>query len=135
MKNETMFIDTSAFYALMDSSDKNHDKAAELWPLLLHKDQYLATGNYIIVETLALVQNRLGFEAADLWYQDILSLAKVLWVEESIHNLACELWLSLGRRKLSFVDCVSFVTMRHFNIKKVFSFDKHFIEQGFDVPG
>ena len=84
---------------------------------------------------MALIQNRLGFEAANLWYQDILGLAKVLWVEEPIHNLAWELWLSLGRRKLSFVDCVSFVTMRHFNIKKAFSFDKHFIEQGFDVPG
>jgi len=133
MKNETVFIDTSAFYALMDRSDHNHDKAAGLWPSLLNKDQHLATGNYIIVETLALLQNRLGFEAANLWYEDILGLAKILWVDESMHNLAHELWLSLGRRKLSFVDCISFVIMRHFNIKKFFGFDRHFNEQGFDV--
>jgi len=28
MNNEKIFIDTTAFYALMDRSDKNHDKAA-----------------------------------------------------------------------------------------------------------
>jgi uncharacterized protein len=135
MENEKVFIDTSAFYALMDRCDKNHDKAAGLWPSLLIKDQYIATSSYVIVETLALLQNRLGFEAANLWYQDILGLAEILWVEESIHNLAYELWLSLGRRKLSFVDCIGFVTMRHFSIKKVFGFDRHFIEQGFEVLG
>ena len=36
-------------------------------------------------------------------------------------------------RKLSFVDCVSFVTMRHYKVEKVFGFDKHFEEQGFEI--
>ena len=44
-----------------------------------------------------------------------------------------ELWLGFGRRKLSFIDCVSFVAMRHYKVEKVFGFDKHFVEQGFEV--
>jgi len=31
------------------------------------------------------------------------------------------------------VDCVSFVTMRHYKIEKVFVFDRHFEEQGFEI--
>ena len=126
-------MDTSAFYALMDRSDNNYEKAAGLWTSLLEKDLYLFTGNYVIVETMALLQSRLGFEAANLWYRDVLSLADTLWTDGSIHNLAYELWLSIGRRKLSFVDCVSFVTMRHYKVEKVFGFDKHFEEQGFEI--
>ena len=133
MKSERVFVDTSAFYALMDRSDKNYEQAAALWKYLVEKDLYLNTSNYVIVETLAILQSRLGFEAANLWYRDVLSLAEVLWIEGSIHNLAHELWLGLGRRKLSFVDCVSFVTMRHYKIEKVFVFDRHFEEQGFEI--
>ncbi len=99
----------------------------------MEKDLYLNTSNYVIVETLAILQSRFGFEAANLWYRDVLSLGEILWIEGSIHNLAHELWLGLGRRKLSFVDCVSFVTMRHYKIEKVFVFDRHFEEQGFEI--
>ena len=133
MESERIFVDTSAFYALMDRSDGNYKKAADMWASLLEKNLYLYTSNYVIVETLALLQSRLGFEAANLWYRDVLSLAETLWTDGAIHNLAHELWLSLGRSKLSFVDCVSFVTMRHYKIEKVFGFDRHFEEQGFEI--
>ena len=135
MESESIYVDTSAFYALMDRSDSNYKKAAALWASLLEKELYLYTGNYVIVETLALLQNRLGFDAANLWYRDILSLAEVLWINGPMHNLAYELWLSLGRGKLSFVDCVSFVAMRHHKVEKVFGFDRHFVEQGFEIVG
>jgi predicted nucleic acid-binding protein len=133
MESERVFVDTSAFYALMDRSDKNYEQAAALWKFLVEKEVYLNTSNYVIVETLAILQSRLGFEAANLWYRDVLSLAEVLWIEGSIHDLAHELWLGLGRRNLTFVDCVSFVTMRHYKIEKVFVFDRHFEEQGFEI--
>ncbi|MDL1961438.1 MAG: hypothetical protein LWX01_07015 [Deltaproteobacteria bacterium] len=75
MESETVFVDTSAFYALMDRSDNNFEKAAGLWRSFLEKDFYLQTSNYIIVETLALLQSRLGFEAANLWYRGNYSLS------------------------------------------------------------
>ncbi|MBW1999099.1 MAG: type II toxin-antitoxin system VapC family toxin [Deltaproteobacteria bacterium] len=135
MESERVFVDTSAFYALMDRSDKNHEEAADLWAQFLERDFYLHTSNYVIIETLSLLQNRLGFDAASLWYRDVLSIAEVIWVDGSMHDLAHELWLGLGRRKLSIVDCVSFVTMRHYKIEKAFAFDRHYDEQGFEIVG
>ena len=133
MEIENIFVDTSAFYALMDRSDSYHKKAKKLWAFLLDREIYFKTTNYIITETLALLQNRLGFEAAQLYSSDILELVDILWVDESRHSLAFELWLSLGRKKLSLVDCVSFITMRHFRIENVFGFDQHFDQQGFKI--
>ena len=133
MEIENVFIDTSAFYALMDRSDSYHQTAKKLWTFLLDEEICFKTTNYIIIETLALLQNRLGFEAAHLYSSDILELVDILWVNEPRHNLAIELWLSLGRKKLSLVDCVSFITMRHYRLENVFGFDRHFDQQGFNI--
>ena len=133
MTIEKVFIDTSAFYALMDRSDSYHQSASKLWAHFLDNGYSLKTSNYVTVETLALLQNRLGFEAADLWSRDVLGVVETIWIDEARHKLAFEIWFSLGRRKLSLVDCASFVMMRHDKMEKVFGFDKHFTEHGFEV--
>ena len=130
-----IFIDTSAFYALMDRSDQYHNQAKNFWSIILNKEILLNTSNYIIMETGALVQNRLGFNAADIWYRDILGVIDVLWIKETAHQMAYELWLNMGKKKLSLVDCVSFITMRSHQIETVFGFDKHFKNQGFIMFG
>jgi predicted nucleic acid-binding protein len=38
-----------------------------------------------------------------------------------------------NRRQLSLVDYTGFETMRHLGIEKVFTFDEHFREQGFEL--
>ena len=133
MTFEKVFIDTSAFYALMDRSDSYHKSASKLWAHFLDNEYDLKTSNYVTVETLALLQNRLGFEAAGLWSRDVLGIVETIWIDEVLHNLAFEIWFSLGRRKLSLVDCASFIVMRHHEMEQIFGFDKHFTEHGFDV--
>ena len=133
MTIEKVFIDTSAFYALMDRSDRYHQSAIKIWAHLLDKSYDLKTSNYVTVETLALMQNRLGFEAADICSRDVLGIVETIWIDEVLHNLAFEIWFSLGRRKLSLVDCASLVVMRHAEVEKVFGFDKHFTEHGFEA--
>ena len=86
MAIEKIFIDTSAFYALMDRSDSYHHSASKLWTHFLDKGYYLKTSNYVTVETLALLQNRLGFEAADLWSRDVLDIVETLWIDKVLHN-------------------------------------------------
>ena len=41
------FVDTSAFYAVLDKSDANHNKAAKIWRELLARDALLITTNYV----------------------------------------------------------------------------------------
>ena len=60
-----IFIDTSAFYAILDRNDRVHRAARETWTTMLSGDATppLVTSNYILVETFALVQARLGLAA------------------------------------------------------------------------
>jgi predicted nucleic acid-binding protein len=131
MEDRTVFIDTSAFFALMDQSDLLHEPAAKVWTYLVENDVPVITSNYIVVETTALLQSRLGFEAARLWKKDIFIISDTLWIDEKIQILAFELWMSLGRRKISLVDCSSFIIMRNNGIDHFFGFDSHFEDQGF----
>jgi len=133
MGNSKIFVDTSAFYALLDRSDKNYKAASALWPSLLDFNITLLTTNYVVSETIALLQNRIGFEAANLWYKDILGTLDVLWIDAETHERGLALWLNLGRVGLSFVDGVSFVTMHQHEIEKAFCFKPYFSDHGFTL--
>jgi predicted nucleic acid-binding protein len=130
---EKIYVDTSAFYALLDRADPNHKEASSLWVELMDKNIILVTSNYIVSETMKLLQNKIGFEAARVWYRDILSVLEILWIDKGIHQQSYELWLNLGRIPLSLVDCTSFVTMHHNQIEKAFCFKSYFVDHGFDV--
>jgi predicted nucleic acid-binding protein len=128
-----VFIDTSAFYAVLDAADEVYPAAETEWQRLLSEDVDLYTTNYVLVETLALLQSRLGLDAIRLFSEDITPVLRVLWVDSSAHESAIQLLFTANRRDLSFVDCVSFQAMRSRGIREVFCFDPHFAEQGFRV--
>ena len=128
-----IYVDTSVFYALLDRADRFHKEASALWVALMDNNFTFITSNYVVVETVALLQKKIGFEAARLWYRDILSVLNVLWVDADAHQKAYELWLNLGRISLSFVDCTSFVTMHHHQIERAFCFKRVFKIHGFNL--
>lgn len=127
-----VYVDTSAFLAVLDADDKNHEQAKKVWKELLTSEVSLICSSYVLVETYALVQNRLGIEATRVFHEDIYHLLQIEWVEKSLHMYGINSVLIANRRSLSLVDCVSFVIMRKLGIKKVFTFDTHFVEQGFE---
>jgi uncharacterized protein len=128
-----LFVDTSALFAIMDAGDGNHRAAFSVWQGLLSGRDTLHTSNYVIVETLALLQNRIGLDAVRVFTADLLPIVSVTWVDEGIHRSAHHALLVAGRRQVSLVDCVSFEVMRRLAVDRAFCFDPHFAEQGFNV--
>ena len=129
----TVFVDTSTLYALLDRADANHKQAVSAWSSLLNRDERVFTSNYVLVESFALTQNRLGMDAVRLLQEDILPVIGIHFVDREVHRSGISAMLSAGRRNLSFVDCVSFEIMRTLGIKTAFTFGPHFKEQGFTV--
>ena len=91
----------------------------------------LITTNYIFLETTALAQHRLGMAAVQDLQENIFPLFSVEWVGEAFHHTGVAALLTANRRQLSLVDCTSFEVCRRLGIQQVFSFDQHFVEQGF----
>lgn len=129
----SLFVDTSALYAAMDRDDEFHARASAHWKECLSGTEVLLTSNYILVETLALVQSRLGMEATRLLASDVIPALEIEWVSADDHRAALEAVLAANRRSLSFVDCASFQVMRRLGLRSAFAFDPHFAEQGFEV--
>ena len=126
-----IFVDTSAFFALLDRDDANHKKAKEIWNKVLNPENVLITTNYILVESFALIQHRLGMDAVMGLQEDILPIINIEWITLGVHRSGVSALLAASRRKLSLVDCISFEIMRNSGIKTIFTFDSHFEEQGF----
>jgi hypothetical protein len=70
-KSMNIFVDTSAFLAVLDGSDKKHTVARLYWEKIIRSGDVLLCHNYILVETSALILRRLGMEAVHVFEQDI----------------------------------------------------------------
>ena len=129
-----IFVDTSAIYAILDRNDANHEAASRCWIRLLESGAPLFTTNYVLVESCALAQSRLGLDAVRSIQEDLLPVVDIVWADEAIHSLAMTALLAARRRKLSLVDCVSFAAMRQRGARAAFAFDRHFEEERFAFP-
>lgn len=129
----TVFVDTSAFYAVVDRDDDNHDSAKAIWGRLLSSQAVLLTNNYVLLETCALLQHRLGVVALRAFQQDAVPLLNIDWISAQRHHGAVQAALAAQRRRLSVVDWASFQTMREHGVDVAFCFDEHFREQGFTM--
>jgi len=127
----SIFIDTSGFIAVLDKDDASHTEAVKTWMDILTSEEDLVTTNYVLVETCALVQNRLGMTAIRVFQEDIVPVLRIEWIDKAMHHAAMGIMLAAVRKKLSLVDCVSFETMRLLGVTTAFTLDKHFKEQGF----
>jgi predicted nucleic acid-binding protein len=128
-----IFIDTSAFLAVLDEGDMNHPAAKIFWKKIISKGDVLLCHNYILVETSALVLRRLGMKAIRVFEQDIIPILRIIWVAKEVHTSAVSAHLVADQRTLSLVDCVSFEIMRRTGVHKAFAFDRHFRDYGFEV--
>lgn len=128
-----VFVDTSAFLALLDADEQHHTEAQRIWAKLADESADLYCTSYVLVETAALVQNRLGMPQLLAFHENVSPFLRVIWVDSTLHGAGTAALLTTNRRQLSLVDCVSFAAMRQFGFHTALAFDIHFEEQGFEV--
>ncbi|MEZ4596149.1 MAG: PIN domain-containing protein [Chloroflexota bacterium] len=82
----TVFVDTSALYALVDEDEDMHGTARGILHAL--RGQRLVTHAYVLVETMALVARRLPPAATVRLLDGILPIVEVEMVDASLHREA-----------------------------------------------
>jgi predicted nucleic acid-binding protein len=125
-----VFIDTSALYALMDADDRDHERARDAWAQWLDQPTQFLTSNYVLLESLALIQHRLGSQAARQFDEELMPVLRVHWIDAELHATALKMVLAIGQRDLSLVDCTNIELMRRLGHRTIFAFDRHYPEQG-----
>ena len=135
--SEPVFVDTSALYAALDATDANGPTATTIWARLLNDVEVgtieLLTHSSVIVESVALVQRRLGMAATRVLLDEFVRSMTVVWVDAELHARATTALLAANRREVSLVDWTSFEVMREHTLDVAFAFDDDFAKQGFTL--
>jgi predicted nucleic acid-binding protein len=129
---ERLFVDTGAWFALVNRADPDHEAVAELLDSFRGR---LITTSYVFDETVTLCLARLGHEVAALTGQTLLDpdVVDLFRVSASDEQAAWELFLARPDKTYSFTDCTSFILMRRFDIPRAAAVDAHFRQAGFET--
>lgn len=125
-----IFLDTSAIYAWTDAADSNHPTAVRRLRAILEVGEELLTHNYVLIESMALLQARLGLDVAIKLAKDSTSFI-IEWVDEDLHASGIRELEGSKKRHVSLVDHISFLVMRRRHLVTAFAFDPDFTAAGF----
>jgi len=131
-----ILIDTSAWDAIEDALDPNHDIA------LLFKEEAvenyrLVTTSYILDEAYTLLLLNIGYTRTVEFKRSVDAMLGsgvlvVVHISESIEKAAWGVFEQFNvDKEWSFTECTSKVVMERRNILEAFSFDHHFEQMGF----
>jgi predicted nucleic acid-binding protein len=131
-----IFVDTSAWDAIADASDPNHEMSLLFNDEIAGRCQLVVT-NYVLDELYTLLLMNVGYQRTVDFKRKLDVLAQegilvIIWVSEDI---AVEAWTVFEQfnvdKQWSFTDCVSYVVMKQSEIVEAFAFDHHFAQMGF----
>ena len=126
-----VFVDTSAFYALVCRSDQSHREVTEIFRDLGGRGGILFTTSYVLSETMGLLQIRHGFEAVRGFVGEVLPVVRVLWVGSEDHEAGWRLMQREPKRHTTIVDATGMTMMIKEGIHVCLGFDMEFRRQGF----
>lgn len=132
--SRAIFIDTSGFYASLDSRDTLHHQARELLKFNEKKTQLFLTSDYVLDETATLLKARaLGHLTASFFGSVNSSTAlRVMYLDKTLFWRTTAFFWQHRDHAYSFTDCSSFVIMKELGLTKAMTSDHHFTEAGFE---
>lgn len=134
----SLFVGTSAFYALTDDGDQAHVRASEL----LAVEEQLVTTSYVLLETWMLIDKRGGHAPAETFWKSIRAGAAALeHVTPADLDAAWRIGEAFPDQRFSLVDRTSFAVMERLGVHRAVAFDDDFAvyrfgprrEQAFEV--
>ncbi|TEU12660.1 MAG: PIN domain-containing protein [Anaerolineales bacterium] len=128
-----VFVDTSAFIALLDPRDDCHDQAMYVEQSLSSQATRLLTTNFVLDETYTGLRGKIQHSAI-LRFRDSVRQSRrlsVIRITEAVEDQAWEIFARYHDKDFSFTDCTSFAVMRQLDITTAFAFDEHFEQFGF----
>ena len=130
-----VFVDTSAFYAMLVRNDEAHERACAYLHDSAKKKRLFVTSDYILDETFTLLRARkLNHLIEGLYNRIIKSEAcTVVWTDQSMFHDAKAYFIKHSDKDWSFTDCHSFCVMKKRKIKNALTKNHHFNQAGFKV--
>lgn len=134
LRERRVFVDTSAYLALLDEEDEHHVQAIEIVNQLAQERYRQFTTNVLLIEAHALILSALGISQAAQFLRDMAeSKTVVIRVRASDEERAKQILFQYDDKDFSFADAISFAVMERLGISLAFTFDRHFTQYGLSV--
>ncbi len=129
---KAVFVDTGGWFAALARRDHDHRAGSAF---LRNWKGGLVTTDYILDETLTLIQARIDHATAVTFLETIerSSVLDLVFVTPESFYAAQDLFRKRGDKQWSFTDCTSFTTMNRLGLTQALAFDDHFLQAGFTL--
>jgi len=133
--SSSVFVDTSAWIALINKSDVFHLKAKTIRDVLVRDDRQCLVTDYVVVE-IANSLSRIPWRSSAIQLINSIYASENINVVEIDKDIYVEAWKLYSERidkEWSLTDCTSFVVMNRNGIAEAFTNDRHFEQAGFKI--
>lgn len=135
-----IFVDSSAWIALLNARDQHHDEAKTIFDSLPQRRMRIITTDYVIDETITRLRYDSSHSEAVKFLNFIDSIEQqglltIVSIDSSLFQEARRLFVQLDSASLSFTDCASFAVCQKHEIVESFAFDSHFEMMGIPMLG
>jgi predicted nucleic acid-binding protein len=133
---ETVFWDTAAFVALSNADDDLHAAAVAVSVKLAQSRTHVLSTDAILTE----VANTFSKVAWRPLARSIIAAmqesatggaATIVHIDSNLWQRGWQLFVERPDKEWSLTDCISFVVMQDYGVKRVFTSDHHFTQAGF----
>src|SRR3954451_16035511 len=131
----SVFVDTSAFVALRNRSEAEHDSARATLAQLIAEGAALFTSNYVFAETYTALMVRVGRGEAIEWGRRFRDGGAIdlVHLDRATEELAWEILERYDDKHWSYVDATSFALLERGGESSAFAFDVHFSQRGLQL--
>jgi predicted nucleic acid-binding protein len=129
-----ILVDTSAWVALFDKSDKYYREATAFWRYVQSHHLIPLTHDYIMDETYTMLRNTPNGLLRATHAHQIVEQSKWIQLVEVNQEYRKRGWVVFQNyhdKVFSFTDCVSFGMMHSLGIYQAFTFDEDFARASF----
>lgn len=136
-KNSVVFVDTSAWIAILDEKNSNYSSARKYFEKLLELNTRLVTNSLVIDDTLLFLKQDYGSEFAkkflDIIDESAMSInLRVDWISRRLRRNTLNNFLKSSNRTLSVKHFYVHETIKRKKVDIVFSYDQSL--KYFDFP-
>jgi predicted nucleic acid-binding protein len=135
MMRNAIFVDTFAWLALANRTDRYHESAWAVFGGLREAHSRFITTNFVLVE---LINSLSSHSCRQQTVQFVCRIeaspsVRVVQVSEELYDLAWSFYQQRTDKDWGITDCTSFQVMGMLGLSRAFTNDQHFEQAGFEL--
>lgn len=131
-----VFIDTSAFVALLVDNELDHEKVARKYYDYRQNRAILFTSDYILDELFTrLLYFKIDIRRYIKKLKESISKGEItiLRIDDALFEKALEGFLKFSEHKISFTDATSYTLLKNYSLDEIFTLDNDFKKIGLNA--